>query len=181
MTRSNTSTALIFTVMLALAAAPGLAQISQATVAVDGMSCPFCAYGVEKRLSRVPGVESVDIDMADGVATVTAAEGASIEVSRIPQAVRKAGFTPGAIELVALGRVEARANDGWRFDLGAEDGQELLLVNLTVELAVRVAALAGSATRVRVTGGVHFHSDFPPGVEPSAIDEVEDEGVEEAE
>lgn len=181
MTRFHTGTTLIFAVLLPLATAPALAQVSQATVAVDGMSCPFCAYGVEKKLSRVPGVGSVDIDMADGLATLTAAEGASIEVSRIPEAVRKAGFTAGAVELVALGRVGARANDGWRFEAGGEEGQELLLVNLTGELAERVAALAGSATRVRVTGGVHVHSDFPPGVEPSAIEEVDDEGVEETE
>lgn len=171
MARSSTRTILIFGAVFALASASGLAQVSQATVAVDGMSCPFCAYGVEKRLARVPGVDSVEVAMAEGSASVTAAEGASIDVARIPQAVREAGFTPGAVEVVAVGRVGPQADGGWRFELGDSD-QELLLVNLEGELAERVAALAGSATRVRVTGGVHFHTDAVPGLEPSAVDEV---------
>lgn len=179
MTRSSTRTTLIFGGVFALVSASGLAQVSQATVAVDGMSCPFCAYGVEKRLARVPGVDSVEVTMAEGAARLTAAQGASIDVSRIRQAVRQAGFTAGAIEVVAVGRVGAEADGGWRFELGEGD-QELLLVNLEGELAERVAALAGSATRVRVTGGVHFHSDAPPGLEPSTVEEVE-EAEEESE
>lgn len=173
MTRSSTRIALIFGGVFALASASGLAQVSQATVAVDGMSCPFCAYGVEKRLARVPGVDSVEITMAEGSASLTAAEGVSIDVARIPQAVRQAGFTPGEIEVVATGRVGGEADGGWRFELG-DSNQKLLLVNLEGELAERVAALAGSATRVRVTGGLHFHSDAPPGLEPSAVEEMEE-------
>jgi len=38
------------------------AQIRAVTVSVDGMACPFCAYGVEKKLKRVVGVESITID-----------------------------------------------------------------------------------------------------------------------
>jgi mercuric ion binding protein len=33
---------------------------------VDGMSCPFCVYGIEKRLRKIDGVEDVRADLAQG-------------------------------------------------------------------------------------------------------------------
>ena len=46
------------------------AQIYSLSVVVEGMSCPFCVYGVEKKLKKVEGVKSVIISMKDGVATL---------------------------------------------------------------------------------------------------------------
>ena len=38
---------------------------------IKGMSCPHCKASVEKNLSRLPGVESVEVDLSSGTATVT--------------------------------------------------------------------------------------------------------------
>ena len=51
------------------------AQVSRVTVAVDGMSCPFCAFGVEKRLKKVNGVDSVAVDLKSGLVKLTVQEG----------------------------------------------------------------------------------------------------------
>ncbi len=64
-----------------------------ATIAVDGLSCPFCAYGLEKNLKKVNGVGSVKIDMKTGKATVALKQGADVEDKTLRQAVKKAGFT----------------------------------------------------------------------------------------
>lgn len=95
---------------------PGHAQVQRATVAVDGMACPFCAYGVEKRLRKVDSVGSVSISTRDGEATLRARNGASIAVEQVPSAVRKAGFTPGVIQIDATGRVASDSKDAasWR-------------------------------------------------------------------
>ena len=62
-------------------------------LAVDGLACPFCAYGVEKRLSAIEGVESVEIDVKSGQVAVTLAEGKTLSEEVARQAVKDAGFT----------------------------------------------------------------------------------------
>ncbi|MDQ6996957.1 MAG: heavy-metal-associated domain-containing protein [Mariprofundus sp.] len=63
------------------------------TIQVDGLSCPFCAYGLEKNLKKVTGIEGVDIDMKTGKASVAIKAGAQVDDQSLRQAVKKAGFT----------------------------------------------------------------------------------------
>ena len=70
---------------------------TQISIRVDGLSCPFCAYGLEKKLKRLDGTEKVRIDIDRGVAEITVAEGKTIEESLLRQAVLDAGFTPKGI------------------------------------------------------------------------------------
>ena len=66
---------------------------NQYALAVDGLACPFCAYGVEKRLSAIEGVESVETDVKSGQVVVTLAEGKTLSEEVARQAVKDAGFT----------------------------------------------------------------------------------------
>lgn len=68
-----------------------------AMIQVDGLSCPFCAYGLEKHLKKIDGVENVKIYMKDGNATVTLKPGATVDDSTLIEAVKKAGFTARGI------------------------------------------------------------------------------------
>lgn len=80
----------LFLVLVVSAAA--LAAGPQYALQVDGLACPFCAYGIEKRLTAVDGVESVEIDIGRGRAVVTMAEGAQLSEEQARQAVSEAGF-----------------------------------------------------------------------------------------
>ena len=60
---------------------------------VDGLACPFCAYGIEKKLNAIKGVQGVGVDIASGSVTVTMAVGASLDEATAKQAVKDAGFT----------------------------------------------------------------------------------------
>lgn len=60
---------------------------------VDGLACPFCAYGIEKKLNAIKGVQGVGVDIASGTVNVTMAEGASLDEATAKQAVKDAGFT----------------------------------------------------------------------------------------
>jgi len=73
------------------------ASASQATyqLRVDGLACPFCAYGIEKRLTRTEGVASIAIDIEAGVVTVTMAQGATLAEEQAKRIVEEAGFTLG--------------------------------------------------------------------------------------
>lgn len=82
--------------VLAEQASPNL-SVQQIIVRVDGASCPFCAFGLEKRLGRIAGVASVTIDMKAGKAIVSVKKGAKITEQALRQAVEEAGFTPREI------------------------------------------------------------------------------------
>jgi mercuric ion binding protein len=77
--------------MLCWQAAPAADNAYQ--LKVDGLACPFCAYGVEKQLNRVQGVESIATDIKNGTVTVTMHEGATLKQAEATLAVAKAGFT----------------------------------------------------------------------------------------
>ncbi len=66
---------------------------NQYALAVDGLACPFCAYGIEKRLTAIEGVESVETDVKSGQVIVTLVEGKTLSEEAARQAIKDAGFT----------------------------------------------------------------------------------------
>lgn len=70
---------------------------------VDGLACPFCAYGVEKQLKAVRGVEKVDVDIKTGNVIVTVVEGAVLDEATAKKAVTDAGFTLRGFEKIPQG------------------------------------------------------------------------------
>ncbi len=60
---------------------------------VDGLACPFCAYGVEKKVTGLKGVEKIDIDIDGGLVSVTMAGGATLDEATASEAVDQAGFS----------------------------------------------------------------------------------------
>jgi len=67
------------------------------SVGVDGMACPFCAYGLKKHLAEIAGVKSVEVDLAASAATLTVSQGTSVTEPQIEHAVSEAGLGAGAI------------------------------------------------------------------------------------
>ncbi len=61
-------------------------------VGVDGLGCPFCAYGIEKELGSIKGVTKVDVDIKGAVVVVTLAEGVILDRDTAKRAVENAGF-----------------------------------------------------------------------------------------
>jgi len=68
-----------------------------ATIRVDGLSCPYCAYGLEKHLKKLAGVESVEIIMKSGKAIVRLKPDVQVDDAALKTAVKKAGFTARGI------------------------------------------------------------------------------------
>ncbi len=82
-------------VVLALWVASASAQMATQTyrLHVDGLACPFCAYGIEKQLSRIDGVETIDIDIGAGAITLGVADGKTLDEPAARRAVEAAGFS----------------------------------------------------------------------------------------
>lgn len=164
---------LLLLMSLSILPAPGQAEVTRAVVAVEGMSCPFCAFGVEKRLKDVPGVAKVTVDMAGGTAALVAGEGKSLDLGRINPAVKAAGFTPGALKITAVGTVSSgEKGEGLLLRIRGTD-QVFRLVNLPDFLRDRLQALARSGAAVEISGEAHKHVDGLPGLEPETIEELD--------
>ena len=59
----------LFTILIVSVAIMGTAFAEERTLytlQADGLACPFCAYGVEKQLSRIDGVDTVSTDIESG-------------------------------------------------------------------------------------------------------------------
>jgi len=78
---------------LALMSASAFAAQQAYKLHVDGLACPFCAYGIEKKLNAIKGVQKIEVDIATGTVGVTMTEGASLDEVTAQQAVKDAGFT----------------------------------------------------------------------------------------
>ncbi len=85
--------------VVSLIAGSAMAQTKH-VIGVDGMSCPFCAYGLEKKLKKVKDVESVTIDLNEGEVVVIAKAGATIKEESLRKAVHDAGFTVSSLKTV---------------------------------------------------------------------------------
>ena len=64
----------------------------QIEVTILGMSCPFCAYGVEKKLKNLEGVTDLEVVLETGIATLALGEDADISNELLQKAVKEAGF-----------------------------------------------------------------------------------------
>jgi len=62
-------------------------------IRVDGLACPYCAYGIEKKLNKLDGVKFLDMDLEKGVVTVRAFEGVTLSDEQMTQLFKDAGFT----------------------------------------------------------------------------------------
>lgn len=94
---------------------------TQLSIKVEELACPFCAHGLEKHLKRVKAVESVTFSLKTGEAIFQIKPNQTAPVKDLREAIRRGGFTPGAIKMTAAG------------SLNEEKGRLLLLVRGTKE------------------------------------------------
>lgn len=82
--------------MVTMATINGQTSVQELTyvkVEVKGLACPFCAYGLEKKLKEVDGVKTVEIDVEEGLVYVTALTSQKPTKETLEKIVADAGFT----------------------------------------------------------------------------------------
>ncbi|MBI2504147.1 MAG: heavy-metal-associated domain-containing protein [Candidatus Latescibacteria bacterium] len=127
------------------------AQVEAAAVKLDGLSCPFCAYGLEKKLKKVEGVEEVKIEVDQGLAKLAVKKDKSLSLEEVEAAVKEGGFTPKEIALTVRGRLAERHG---RIVLTLPGSEDILLVEANEQLQKLRETLAGADKAVRLTGKV---------------------------
>ena len=63
--------------------------MERTTYAVRGMTCEHCLVAVRDEVGAVPGVTTVDVDLAAGAVTV---EGDAVSPAAVAAAVEEAGY-----------------------------------------------------------------------------------------
>lgn len=67
-------------------------------IRVDGLSCPFCAYGLEKKLKKVDGAANLHIELEDGLVSLDVPMDKKPTEASLKKVVTNAGFTPREIK-----------------------------------------------------------------------------------
>lgn len=89
---------IIFLMSLAL---PAWSVDRQYQLRVDGLACPYCAYGIEKKIKALDGVnkESIDIRLNEGLVVFQADTDTTIDEPALKQLINDAGFTLRGLEV----------------------------------------------------------------------------------
>ncbi|WP_350293022.1 heavy-metal-associated domain-containing protein [uncultured Croceitalea sp.] len=76
-------------------------------VQVDGLGCPFCAYGLEKKFKEFKGIKNVKIDIETGDFSFNYPAEKALTMEAVEKQVEKAGYTPVTSKIErANGKVE---------------------------------------------------------------------------
>ncbi|MAZ88853.1 MAG: heavy metal transport/detoxification protein [Cellvibrionaceae bacterium] len=96
-------------ILLALALPAWSAELHY-KLRVDGLACPYCAYGIEKKIKALDGVvkDSVEIRLNDGVVAFEASTDRPIDEATLKTLVNDAGFTLRGVKTQPLVQEDAR-------------------------------------------------------------------------
>ena len=76
-------------------------------VKVEGLGCPFCAYGLEKKFKELKGMKSPKIDMETGKFTFTYPSEKNLTITQVEKQVEAAGYTAVSVNITrANGTIE---------------------------------------------------------------------------
>ena len=154
------------------------AEIKEVNLHIDGLSCPFCAFGLEKKLNKVEAVATVDVHLKKAVTDITLKPGVPIDLKAIRKAVKKAGFTLRNIEVQVIGNISRNKQgflvlesqgDKTRFILSDQDHADtkanlssFRVLGADVEKRLSLAQKEGKL--VLLQGVIHEHADLPLGL-----------------
>ncbi|MEO2052219.1 MULTISPECIES: heavy-metal-associated domain-containing protein [unclassified Allomuricauda] len=135
--------------MMALIGIFGIGTISGQIARVDqevyGMDCAPCAYGLERGLKKMDGLQEVRVSLNDGKAYLGLAEINDLTLRSIQEEVKKNGFSAKKAEVVLMGN--ATKEDGqWYIETDNERFavSQDTSIELVQKLAVGRTTLSGT-------------------------------------
>lgn len=113
--------------LLLVPLSPVLAQVEEVVLRVDGLACPFCAYGVEKKLDKLPGPEAFDFLINEGKVMILEWDPeVPLSFEQIDEAVDEAGFTLRGVKGSFIGTLDKDAK-GFYLVMPAPSSQRFYL------------------------------------------------------
>jgi copper chaperone CopZ len=132
----------------------GLVEVEQV---IFGMDCAPCAYGIERSLKKLPGVEQVHVSLNEGKASLRFKPGAEVTLQDIRNRIVDGGFTPKSAKIRAVGTV---AVQGEQIHLSSGPRATFILRADTSDSNVLRDVQSGSS--VEITGVVREKPGDPP-------------------
>lgn len=133
-------------------------------IEIKGLACPFCAYGLEKRIKET-GAENVKIYVDKGLAQISYAEMKSLDFNQLKEAVKKGGFTSGAIEINAKGVLNKKYGR-WVFEF--DGSKDLFLVKID-EASEKMIKEVEEGTTLRISATVETVIEQGHGEHPAIL------------
>jgi len=65
---------------------------------VDGLACPFCAYGLEKKMKKLEGIENLSVNLNSGFITFETTSKKIPSEEILKKLVKEAGFVARKFE-----------------------------------------------------------------------------------
>jgi len=85
---------IVVAILMAVPVLQAQKNYDQFEVQVDGLGCPFCAYGLEKKFKEFKGIKKVKIDIETGDFSFAYPSEKALTIQEVKQQVKKAGYTP---------------------------------------------------------------------------------------
>jgi len=86
-------------------------EIDKFKIQVDGLGCPFCAYGLEKKFKEFKGIKNIKIDIETGDFSFAYPAKKALTMKAVIDQVKKAGYTPNDTKIIrANGEIETSEN-----------------------------------------------------------------------
>ncbi len=123
-------------------------QMDAFEVQVDGLGCPFCAYGLEKKFKEFKGIKKVAIDIETGDFSFQYPSEKALSMEDVVAQVKKAGYTPNIAKITRA--------DGTIENSEAAAVTEVTDGSILTEASVTVAGKCGmcEARILKATSGV---------------------------
>jgi len=141
--------------MMALIGILGIGTISGQIARVDqevyGMDCAPCAYGLERGLKKMDGLQEVRVSLNDGKAYLGLAEKNDLTLRSIQEEVKKNGFSAKKAEVVLMGN--ATKEDG-QWYIETDNERFAVSQDTSIELVQKLAV-----GRTTVSGTVQDEED----------------------
>lgn len=104
---------LILTIgLLGTMAATAQKEMDAFMVQVDGLGCPFCAYGLEKKFKEFKGIKKVKIDIETGDFSFNFPTEKALSMEAVISQVEKAGYTPITAKIIRANGTIENSQDG---------------------------------------------------------------------
>ncbi|MBO6829451.1 MAG: cation transporter [Muricauda sp.] len=87
-------------------------QITKVDQEVYGMDCAPCAYGLERGLKKMDGLQEVRVSLNDGKAYLGLADENKLTLRSIQEEVKKNGFSAKKAEVTIMGNA-TKEDDQW--------------------------------------------------------------------
>jgi len=147
------------------------AEIKSIAITVDGLACPFCAYGVEKKTKRLKGVKEIKILLNAGTVILKCAEDKSPAFADVRTAIKDSGFTPRSMKIIANGTIIVDEIKGLLFKFN-ESEPPIPLIDLEGNLKEKTLLFAENDVRVDLIGEVLRLDGDGWAVSPERVEEI---------